>query len=149
MDHAPQKLRVAFERSKGGAQVKRRPRRHRRSRSPFRSFDTRDERSGDGLEKLRGTDRLGDVGVHAGGQAALAVAFHRVRGEGDDWDVGVGCPLLARMAFVAANPSMFGICTSIKIKSKGSLSQAARAAFPSPASTGTCPHFFRRLATSS
>ena len=45
---------------------------------------------GDGLEQLLGADRLGDIGVHAGLQAAFAVAFHGVRGDRHDGDVVPG-----------------------------------------------------------
>ena len=43
----------------------------------------------DRLEGLA-AQRLGDVLVHSGGQALLAVAVHRVRGDGDDRRVAVG-----------------------------------------------------------
>ena len=41
-------------------------------------------------------DRLREVAVHAGGQAALAIAGHRVRGHGHDADVAAGRRARAR-----------------------------------------------------
>ena len=69
-------------------------------------------------QQLGGADRLGEVVVHAGGEAALAVAFHRVGGQGDDRAGGVRVPFsAARMAAVASKPSISGICTSISTTS--------------------------------
>jgi hypothetical protein len=70
----------------------------------------------DGPPAARHVDRLGDIVVHARGQAGLAVLGHRVGGHRDD-----GHPRLragsARMARVAATPSSSGICMSISTRS--------------------------------
>src|SRR5262245_44651526 len=47
----------------------------------------------DFIGQLADIDRLRDVAVHARGQAALPVAHHRIRGEGDDGDVPAGLTL--------------------------------------------------------
>ena len=69
-----------------------------------------------------GADGLGQIIVHAGGEAFFPVALHGVRGHGDDDDAGlvIGMRRLlwrSRMARVASNPSISGIITSMKIKS--------------------------------
>ena len=69
--------------------------------------------------QLTRVERLGQVLVHAGGQAALAVAFHRVSGHRDDRHAA--CPRSARARgwpAVASNPPISGICTSISTASK-------------------------------
>jgi len=40
--------------------------------------------SGDGFEQFAGADGLGDVAIHSGCQAALAIALHGVGGEGQN-----------------------------------------------------------------
>ena len=86
------------------------------------------------FEELLGPDRLGDVGVHARLEAALAVALHGVGGHGDDRDVARRSPpRAARMAAVASKPSISGICTSISTRSNGRSSRAASASWPLPA----------------
>jgi hypothetical protein len=42
------------------------------------------------LEKFVGMDGLRQIGVHASGQAAGLIAFHRVGGHGDNPDVRAG-----------------------------------------------------------
>ena len=44
----------------------------------------------DGLEQVAGADRLGDVAVHPGLEALLAVALHGVGGQGDDGQMQAG-----------------------------------------------------------
>ena len=71
----------------------------------------------DHLEQLDGLDRLGDVAVHVGVEAALPIAFHRVRGERHDGDAVPVCRSRARIVAVASKPSISGICRSIRTRS--------------------------------
>ena len=65
------------------------------------------------LDQALDADRLGDVIVHAGGEAHVAVALHRVGRHGDD--ARPFAPAIARRSSRAASsPSISGICTSIK-----------------------------------
>ena len=63
-------------------------------------------------------ERLGQVFVHAGREAALAIAFHRVRGHRDDRHVRAPVSRSrSRIAAVASKPPISGICTSISTTS--------------------------------
>ena len=74
-------------------------------------------------------DRLGDVVVHPGCEARLAVLEHGVRGHRDDPRTGLGRPR-AQMRREASRPSISGICTSIRTTSYGSRSSASSASSP-------------------
>ena len=64
-------------------------------------------------------DRLRQVAVHAGRQAALAVALHGVRGHRDDARVAAGPMPRARGSRASPrSPPISGICTSISTTSK-------------------------------
>ena len=65
-------------------------------------------------QHLRG-DRLGEVVVHPGGEAALAIVLQRVRGHRHD--PGAVDPARLRMRRVASRPSSSGIWTSIRTRS--------------------------------
>ena len=68
------------------------------------------------LDQPLDADRLGEVVVHAGGEAHLAVALHRVGGHRDDARALAGCQR-AVMRRAASSPSISGICTSISTTS--------------------------------
>ena len=64
-------------------------------------------------------DRLGQIAVEAGVEAALAVALHGVRGQREDRHVAARVrPRRARIARTASKPSISGICTSMRTRSK-------------------------------
>jgi hypothetical protein len=66
------------------------------------------------IEQIR-IDRLGDVVVHAGGEAVLAVLAEGIGGHGDDRH---GAAVAQRAHLRAAcRPSTSGICTSISTRS--------------------------------
>ena len=68
------------------------------------------------LDQPLDADRLGEVVVHAGGEAHLAVALHRVGGHRDDARPRRAAPARV-MRRVASRPSISGICTSISTTS--------------------------------
>ena len=72
------------------------------------------------FEQLMRLNRLGDVTVHAGGQAAFAVPLHGMGRHRDDRHMVAGQFSRPRMAPVASKPSISGICTSMRIRSNDS-----------------------------
>ncbi len=69
------------------------------------------------LDQPLDADRLGQVVVHAGGEADLAVALHRVGRHRDDARALVRRPAARRCCRAASSPSISGICTSISTTS--------------------------------
>ena len=106
---------------------------HARGRAPCRSSERRvRRRSGATAQRLRqllDADRLGHVVVHAGGEARLAVALHRVRRHRDDARPLVGGQR-SQIRRAASSPSSSGICTSISTTSYCCRSSASSASSP-------------------
>ena len=127
--------RLELRRSRVGAGCERRsspPGRRRRTSSqselaPASSSSARDE--------LVDPNRLADVVVHAGLEARLAIAVHRVRGHGDDPRPAFGVP--ARIRRVASSPSISGICTSMRTTSYSWRSTASTASIPFAATSAS------------
>ncbi len=86
--------------------------------------------------RLLGLHRLFDHAVHAGGQVARRVLGIGVGGERDDRHLRPARPGRARIARVAATPSMRGILMSIRIRSKRPVRAASTASTPSSADFG-------------
>ena len=76
----------------------------------------------DGRDQLVDVDRLREVAVHAGGQAAFAIALHGVRGERDERQPPARRAFSrSRIACAASKPPISGICRSISTTSNGAL----------------------------
>ena len=98
---------------------------------------------GDRRHQPADADRLGDIIVHARGQAAVAVVRQGVGGHGHDGDM----PALAlrrwRIRRVASKPSICGICTSMRTMSKRSSASRARTSSPLAATATAWPRRVR------
>ena len=84
--------------------------------------------------QVGGSDRLGNVVVHAGLGTGRHMLGQDVGAEREDRRTHAGGGWAARMTRVAVRPSMPGICRSIRIRSKADLAASSIASGPDPAS---------------
>ena len=105
----------------------------------------------DGRDQPIDVDRLREVAVHAGLQAALAVALHRVRGQRDDRHVRAGRALAladGRRGLEAAHDRHLHVHDDDVERRSWRLPRRRRPSGRCPRSRTACPRFVSRVVTS-